>query len=533
MTIIEDSMLENKSDILLPFPVKPNADKSNQAIQLYGLRFYKDQTPVEYLAEFLLVFASPKEKNGEYSNSFSISKKSNGSSAYGYWPEDKIELKLFAFFPSSKLETRHPTHRAAYLDALDKIKSRLSGTETQKEETIRFIQSLLSGFVGVAKNRTWVTHCFLPASKKLLGRELNWLNSQAQKDTELKSWDNAKQHFAHDRHNFMGRGGEVLFLQLANLFSSINSPEISHLVEQPEYSHLKDKAFQLNKLVSEGLSELLGNSFGSIDSLIELLESSLSDYKLFDEPKYAPLGWVPAATKPEALLFASEINNICSMSIGALEKIDLLQILCCLHVLRSLCFQACRFEDNSLSTVGFAGRYAWVVSDPKAPPSDSMRKLAEASFNAIEAVLYRVLRHPELNKNGNGKFREADEHGFKIFRKIAKEIGIVVPPKGQGQRFSLNPGLMRFLVAALVQPGEHIRLTDFYHRVFAHYGIALGGEPLAVALAWCGNGQDKNYAIDMNTGWVEETLQQGGFLIELSDAVSIVHNPGSSNREWA
>jgi hypothetical protein len=162
-----------------------------------------------------------------------------------------------------------------------------------------------------------------------------------------------------------------------------------------------------------------------------------------------------------------------------------------------------------------------------------MRKLAEASFNAIEAVLYRVLRHPELNQNGNGKFREADEHGFKIFRKIAKEIGLVVPPKGQGQRFSLNPGLMRFLVAALVQPGEHIRLTDFYHRVFAHYGIALGGEPLAVALAWCGNGQDKNYAIDMNTGWVEETLQQGGFLIELSDAVSIVHNPGSSNREWA
>ena len=36
------------------------ADQTNPAIQIYGRRFYKDQTPVEYLAEFLLVFASPK-----------------------------------------------------------------------------------------------------------------------------------------------------------------------------------------------------------------------------------------------------------------------------------------------------------------------------------------------------------------------------------------------------------------------------------------------------------------------------------------
>ncbi len=45
------------------------ADQTNPAIRLYGRRFYKDQTPVEYLAEFLLVFASQKggQKNGIYS----------------------------------------------------------------------------------------------------------------------------------------------------------------------------------------------------------------------------------------------------------------------------------------------------------------------------------------------------------------------------------------------------------------------------------------------------------------------------------
>lgn len=52
--------------ILQRFP-ENNSDekdkaKENPAIRLYGKRYYKDQTPVEYLAEFLLVFASPKKK---------------------------------------------------------------------------------------------------------------------------------------------------------------------------------------------------------------------------------------------------------------------------------------------------------------------------------------------------------------------------------------------------------------------------------------------------------------------------------------
>ncbi|MFP4280787.1 MAG: hypothetical protein ACLFQI_12420, partial [Halochromatium sp.] len=94
-------------------------------------------------------------------------------------------------------------------------------------------------------------------------------------------------------------------------------------------------------------------------------------------------------------------------------------------------------------------------------------------------------------------------------------------------RFVLHPSLLRFLVAALVKPGEYLRLTEFYKRVFAHYGIALGGEPLATAVAWSSGGAgERNYGLDVSTAWVEEALQQGGFLIELSDAVSIVHNPG-------
>jgi hypothetical protein len=151
--------------------------------------------------------------------------------------------------------------------------------------------------------------------------------------------------------------------------------------------------------------------------------------------------------------------------------------------------------------------------------------MAQSSFGLIEELLYRVLKN---NTNlGAGSDAEAEKHGFQIFRKLSKEIGLVVPRKGAGQRFTLHQGLLRFLVAALVTPGERIRLTHFYQRVFAHYGIALGGEQLAVALNWCGNKADgDSYAVSSSTAWVEEALQQGGFLVELSDAVSMVKNPG-------
>ncbi len=71
-------------------------------------------------------------------------------------------------------------------------------------------------------------------------------------------------------------------------------------------------------------------------------------------------------------------------------------------------------------------------------------------------MLYRVLRQvAKSSGKETSKFNEADKHGFQIFRKIAKELGLVIPRTGSGgQRFVLPPQLLRFLVAALVEPGE-------------------------------------------------------------------------------
>jgi hypothetical protein len=501
-----------------------NVGSVNPAIHIYGRRFYKDQTPVEYLAEFLLVFASPKQENGEGCYQFNLC--CDDSSIPRYWPADRLALKLFSFFPSSKLETRHPVHRQAYLDSIDSVKKRINGSKEDKEEAVRLIQSLFNGFVGVAKNRTWVTYSFLPATTCLLGRELVWGHSQANNDQDLRYWKDSGQYFSNDRHIFMARGGELLYLQLVNLFTQIDHPEIEKILELDSYQHLKSYFTGLHFRLEDGLKLMLETLSSQIGFLVGWIDNALDEYKLDLNPKHATLGWVPSSSRVEALLFSIEINNICISKIGILDKLELMQTLCCMQVLRSLCFQARRVDNSEKITTGFIGNYVWIVTDPLAKTGVPIRQMAQISFERVEGLLYRVLKNiPETDAQGS--WAEADKHGFQIFRRISKDIGLVIPQKGSGQRFTLHQGLLRFLVATLICPGERIRLNHFYQRVFAHYGIALGREQLAVALNWCGNEMDaESYSITANTTWIEEALQQGGFLVELSDAVSMVKNPG-------
>jgi len=539
------------SKVLERFPPTANEkeDKTakNPDIRLYGRRFYKDQTPIEYLTEFLLVFTSPKEcpiseqEVGNYK--FFYNPEAKGD--YGYWPDDGVALKLFSFFSGSKLETRHVAHKHAYLEALEQLKANMTGSsEEDKEEAVRLIQSLFYGFVGVAKNRTWVTYSFLPVTTGLLSRELNWLHSEAKKEDGLNTWNDIVEangvptpyrFFAHDRHNFMARGGELLYLQLVNLFSLPDDSDIQYLLDDSFYTHIPKDISLLGTQLEERLRAMLENSSQELGQLIQWAEGSLSDFKLNKTPKISNLGWVPSISRTEALLFAVEMNNICASNRGVLEKLDLLRILCSMQVLRSLCFQARRVVDSELNTIGFCGNYAWIVAESNAEVDEPIRKMAQNSFLKIDDMLYRAMRSPvlhpgEFNPEGTeeSKFlKNADENVYKHFRKFAKEMGLVIPKKGKGPRFTLHQELLKFLVAALVAPGERIRLTDFYKRAFAHYGIALGGEQLATALNWCEQEESHgSYAISSNTKWVEEALQQGGFLVELSDAVSMIKNPG-------
>ena len=219
--------------------------------------------------------------------------------------------------------------------------------------------------------------------------------------------------------------------------------------------------------------------------------------------------------------------NLLKSEISKLEKIELLQQLCVMQVLRSLMARSRQLDSDAPTTSNFYGNYAWIVSNRNALPNEAVRKLSEASFNKSEEIIYRIIRASAKYLGvalEDKDYKQIDKHSFDVFRKMAKNIEFVVPLTGRNQRFILTPSLIRLFVYSLIKPSERIKLTDFLQRIYAHFGIALEGEQLQEAIAWqLETNQDAIMSVDIS--WVEEGLKQSGLLIELSDAVSIVVNP--------
>ncbi len=505
-----------------PYYQDSREDK-NPAIQLFGRRFYSDQTPVEYLAEFLLVFSSPKVREGENSMSFPFVEQKN--TPLKYWSQDRLALKFFSFFASSKLETRHPVHQKAYHQALDKLNGGIHAQDDKESQfTVKLLQSLFSGFVGVAKNRTWATHAFLPVTQSLLAREVGWRHTKALRDNP-KNWGDAASYFDTGSHNFMARGGELLFLQLTHLFMK-NPLNVLDDIGKNNYKHLDlNEQFQtqLQTALSGTITEL-NNGIGRLASFIEV---HLEEYQYQDTPPVAKMGWIPTNTTPEALLFATEMLNICNTSHGVLQKLELLQDLCSMQVLRSLSFQGRRLGGDRGFTPGFVGNYAWILSSPNSERMIEYRKVSQQGYRRIEDMLFRVLRNPSAYDGTmpiESEINKADAHCFKLFRKLGKDIGFIVPKTGRGMRLTLPNHLVRFFVAALIRPGKRIRLDEFYRRLFAHYGIAIASREMSKAIEWMGEASNLT-GITADSSWFEDELLRGGFLIALSDAVSMVENP--------
>lgn len=503
---------------------------TNIAIQVYGRRFLSDQTPIEYLSEFLLVFSSKKSEHKLSATELSHNSSENSfdvieSSRY-YYPKSRLPLKFFSFFSQSKLDTRHPLHQKSFLEALDTLKSHTQKglSDSEKSNLINSLQNLLYGFVGVANNRTWSTYSFMPITPSLLGREVTWSHSSE----EYSSWEESAEKFSIGDHNFMARGGEALFLQLAFLFSSDPAiqPTLSSLSENSAYHHLDFNLANLKYNLEKELKKLMESETHQLEEICSFIEDVLKDYDIKDSHiKPATLATVPKCYIIESFLFANEMLGLLRSKISKLEKIELLQQLCVLQVLRSIMARSTQIDENIKPTKHFHGNYTWIVCSPSATTKDNVRKLAESSYNKSEEIIYRVMRSVGKEKKLEQKqYRQVDKHSSDVFRKISKNIGLVIPHKGAGQRFVLTPSLVRLLVYSLIESGTRIKLNDFLNRVYSHFGIAIEGKQIQEAIVWQLE-QSDNSVLNIDVSWVEEDLKQSGLLIELSDAISIVENP--------
>ena len=193
--------------MLDPFPMierklqQFGSEDANPGIQLFGRRFFADQTIPELLVEFLLVSNSQKRIGENITTAQTIFPDMSvlhhwSTENLEYAPKSRLNLKLFAFLGASKLETRHRTHRQHYQDLLHQLKEKIivSGNAS-KEDVLKTLENLFLGFQRVGGQRTWCAQSFLPFCPELLASETIWQSTKA-RINNVEVWDEAIRRFS-------------------------------------------------------------------------------------------------------------------------------------------------------------------------------------------------------------------------------------------------------------------------------------------------------------------------------------------------
>ena len=521
-------------------PIDPTDQDRNPAIRLFGRRFFADQTALEFLAELLLVIHSPKLIGEKPLDGHALLPPREqllhwpAHHALFYQPKMRLNLKLFAFLGSSKLDTRHASHRQHYKKLLQQMKDRMDTANTvSKDDVLRGLENLFQGFQGAGLSRTWCAQTFLPVSPGVLAGETLWNETKANGVDNL-TWDEAIEHvttyFSLSKHRFMARGGELLYLQICNALRQ-SEPTIASWLQENQFAFVREEASPalLYDVLTRVLPRITNQSPPGIEELaswIDQLDAQTTAGT--DDRQPAPCGWCPQESWAEGYLFAVELARICRANIDPIERIELLTVGCALQVLRSLCAQSVRYNlglGDERKAHGGALGFAWVVAG-LSPNDRASWKLSERNLMAVQNLIYSALRHEDIRQDAEEKdYAEADRrYGHKLFLSLAKKIGFVVPQRGPGAHFTLNDKLLRYLVLALVRPGQKCTLDSFKSALYQHYGMAFAGDQLKRACHWSELAPLED-AISPSAGWFEEMLRTAGFLVHLSDACSLVHNP--------
>lgn len=532
----------------IPFPrieLDYKLTDANPAIQLFGRRFFADQTVLEYLVEFLLVgqsmkrFSDREEPFTTFFPSWGLLTKW-ASEELQYRPPVRLALKLFAFLAASKVETRHVSHRNQFKRLLKNLEEKIYTDGTREtHDVLKTLRNLFLGFQGAGLDRTWCAQTFFPIARALVGQETIWNQTVAERQRDLLRWEdvvqNFRRYFSVSRHRFLARGGELLYLQICNALRATGQ-ELEEIIARFPLSPEERDPKVLHEALEHHIWAITDQTPQVLNRIAELIDTAdgFTAKHLERENNWVSCGWCPEESRPEGYLFAVEILRLCRAALDPVERIELLSIGCALQVLRSLCAQSARYAPMSDEIRKYGGGlgYAWIISDPDGEET-RLKQLSQRNLQVVQRMIHQALRHEDIRKNTKQKvskssetlYREADtKYGHKLFLSLAKKIGLVVPQRGPGARFVLNDKTLRYFVLALVPPGQRVTYDDFRAALYAYYGVALEAVELERAIVWSELPRLGSSAVHRGV-WLAERLRASGFLVHLSDACSLVHNP--------
>ena len=529
-----------------------SSEDFNPAIRLFGRRFSEDQQTMDMLAEFLLVCASDKKIYTEpFSTAFpdeaTLRDWRTKSAGLSYFPKARLNLKIFAFLESSRLDTRHRSHRKHAEQLWKDLSNGLDlDTSAEKISFLKTLSALFLGFWGNGASRTWCTQTFLPFCRELLCGEEIW-NATAARSVDPSDWDEVLDNFStlfdSSKHRFLARSGESLYLQICNALTQTKDEVVEEVMSRPGIALSNDEATPL--CLKDNLTKALASFFDAppkaLSDIIRFVDTSTetdtqraSDFPS-GEPRNVMCGWIPQKSWTEGYLFAVELNRLLSANIGIIDKLELLEIECTLQVLRTLASQTYR---ETLTSGGSpdGSDYRILLCDTGSKKR-KLKSFSEQSLSEISREIQQVVRRPDLMEKVKNHFKDdstpekkvhqaytdADKYAYKLFRKLGKSIGLIVPPRGGAMKFTLNEKILRCLVLSLV-PGRRMTLETFKAQMKAHHGFVFDLKGLADSRNWSGR-IDELAGEESGEGWLERMLDASGMLVRLSDACSLVRNP--------
>jgi len=529
------------SNSTFPYDAKSEqAYKSNPAIRLFGNRFSTDQTSLELLGEFLLITTSVKEIEGKELRSAlppldDIHSWSNSKLKYS--PKIKLNLKLFAFLSSSRLDSRHLTHREHYTQLIQELKKRIKVDSNDKTQVVKTLENLLLGFQGAGTSRTWCAQSFIPISRGLVAGEAIWNETKA-KSHYAESWsyvlDNAKLYFSLNKHRFLARGGELLYLQICNAMKQ-NQEAIQawNLDAKLEFSSEELEPEKLLNSLERGLAKFFSACPKFIDDLAEFIDDKLDPETAAktdmheQQPRFVEAGWCNSATWQEGYLLAVEMNRILSSGLDVMDSVYYLETLFMLHTLRNLIMQSSRCLSNGEAK--WPGYYMAINRSDE--ENGTLKRISHQSLKNIEKTIYMAIRSHMQGTDivqDEKILKEADTRsGHKFFLKMAKQAGLVIPKRGAWARFVLTPQILRVLVTTIVPQQGRITYETFKQLIRARWGMVFDEAGFGECCEWLG--VEKVYLSSDTDAWLLEMLAESGLLMHLSDSCALVLHPNQGN----
>lgn len=485
-------------------------DNENLSNALFGNRIYSDQTLVEYLIEFLLVFTSAKDKDGNGRMQFHTQEQIE-QSKLAYYVKPNVALRRFIFYERSKQDSRSAMDTEANL----LMKQHLHDVSEDRED-IELIHDLLLSYAIVTRNRGWYAQALMPVSEEMIIPDIQGIKArQRMRDYDIDSSVEIDGTFDFNKHNFLARGGQVLYLHL--LQAMADSSELNS-----QYREKLERGLH-NMLTCSGEGVQLLSSF--VQNTWEESRTDESKEKAYDLREYN-MGYIRDAYSIRSERFLKEVTQFLSNDIHPITRIELLSQGMVLSLLRIMHIISAKQIDES------AEEPIWIMDMCHMGGTSNIARLSSetcsSAINAFQTAMVTICKERDIPPEERfSLIQKGKKNAGDVFKRLAKEIKLIIPPTGDNERFSLSEVLVRYLVLALVPPESKITLDRFLERLYEHFRMVIGPSQYRMAFHLREDDVHKDMSdyFTMNQNEFQEFLKRCGFLRDLSDATAIVENP--------